>query len=239
MGGGFDEALCDLFTPQNTTNNTNNKCNPVESWIRKYLHHGYTPLGTAHVVEFFDFPNFKKSKAWNHLKANSMVVLPTMRVPHAIYKIDKDDSNNVIESKNRNVVSFVFDCIWETLCAVNRHNQRLMYENKQMMKHDDESIQGKVDTLVIPGLGTGYGNLPLDLVAKGMIGALSIWGLELHSGEKTYVDRGLLCLSFLGEEYTLFNNHDISNSHKRMFGPNDGIFDILNHDVGDFFKLIK
>lgn len=240
MGGGFDESLCDLFTP--FENKPGKIYNPVESWIRKYLHHGYTPLGTAHVIEFYNFPKFELSKAWLNLHANSIVVLPTMRIPHSIYEIKNTDSQDRIDIRNEHVVKFVFDCIWETLCAVNRHNERIVaFKRSNLIPtiDSDDDIQGTVDTLIIPGLGTGYGNLPIELVAKGMIGALSIWGLDLEVNTKTTIDRGLMCLSFLGENYKLFHNDDICRSEKLMFGDNYTKFDILKNDVGKFYQLLK
>lgn len=234
MGGGFDEALCRLF-------NTGEEAvevgvsNQVESWIRRYLHHGYTPLGTAHVVEFYDFPHFRHSQAWNLLHANSIVVVPTMRVPRSIYTVNENDPAETVDTKNREVVSFVFDCIWEALCAVNRHNERLTQDERSAKENDN--IQGEVNTLVIPGLGTGYGNLPIELVAKGMVGALSIWGSELNGGKRNSVDRGVMCLAFLGEEYTLFNNPDIVKSKTAMFGDRQTKFDVLRQDVGEFYQL--
>ncbi|ODQ48029.1 hypothetical protein PICMEDRAFT_72027 [Pichia membranifaciens NRRL Y-2026] len=237
MGGGFDEALCTLFNPTEEVIKTGTS-NAVESWIRRYLHHGYTPLGTAHVVEFSDFPQFRHSKAWTQLRANSIVVVPTMRVPHSIYTVKEGDSEDVVDTKNRGVVSFVFDCMWEALCAVNRYNARLGMQDHVPVKAD---LAGKVDTLVIPGLGTGYGNLPIELVAKGMVGALTIWGAELNqpSRETSNVDRGLLCLAFLGEDYTLFHNPDILKSRNAMFGDSHRRFDILHQDVGDFYRLVE
>ena len=236
MGGGFDEALCRLFSQGDEVIETGTS-NLVESWIRKYLHHGYTPLGTAHVLEFSTFPQFRRSKAWTQLHANSIVVVPTMRVPHSIYTVKEGDPEDVVNTKNRGVVSFVFDCMWETLCAVNRHNERLGMQDPVPAKGD---VAGRVDTLVIPGLGTGYGNLPIELVAKGMVGALSIWGAELNDGSRdsSSVDRGLLCLAFLGEEYTLFHNPDILKSRIAMFGDSCKKFDILHQDVGDFYRLL-
>lgn len=234
MGGGFDEALCQLYyTDKENTNPT------VESWIRGYLRHGYTPLGTAHVVEFYNFPDFTHSDAWTRLRANSIVVVPTMRVPRSIYDVGTSDTEEVRDSKMKNVVRFIFDCIWEALCAVSRHNEKLETGNGTSTgaRTPVDSIKGKVDTLIIPGLGTGYGGLPFDIVAKGMIGALTVWGMDLVSMNRRCIDRGLMCLAFLDEDYTLFKNPDIVKSQNETFCENTS-FNVLEQEVGEFYNTI-
>jgi O-acetyl-ADP-ribose deacetylase (regulator of RNase III) len=228
MGGGFDETLCRLFASSGL-----NYKSRIETWIRNYLRHGYTPLGTAHVVEFFNYPQYELSKAWNNYKANSIVVLPTMRVPRNIYNVSVNDLEHVKEYKNREIVRFVFDCVWEILCAVSRHNEKVIEED-----YKDNQFKGKVDTIIIPGLGTGYGGLPFNLVAKGMIGALYIWGINLDLFNNNSIDRGLMCLAFLNEDYTIFKNFNIVKSKHQTFHKDKNTFDVLKQNVGDFFDII-
>lgn len=210
MGGGFDNKLCELFSNENDQREEGQV--KIENWIRKYLHHGYTPLGTAHVIEFNDMTNFEQSKAWILLNAVSIIIVPTMRVPKQIYPDDIDS--------NIKTVRFIFDCIWETLCALDRHNR--------------VASNSKINTLIIPGLGTGFGKLPIDMVAKGMVGAINIWGMILEDS----VDRGLLCLSFLNENYNTFHNPNIVQSKEKMFKTCE-TFDIVKNDVGDFLQTLK
>lgn len=223
MGGGFDEALCELYT---TNVGKETKLASIETFIRNHLRHGYTPLGTAHILEFHDFPNFKESVAWKKFRANSIVVIPTMRVPKSIYTVLKEDSIYTIRVKHLEIVRFVFDCVWEIMCAVSRHNEK----NQEGFEND---IHGKIDNIILPGLGTGYGGLPTDLVSKGMIGALSLWGLKLGSIDKYELYRGVICLAFLREDYTVFDNDEFTDIFEKIDG-----FNILDSDVGEFYKLL-
>lgn len=218
MGGGFDKSLCDLFS-------VNKDIRLVEAWIRKFLRHGYTPLGTSHLVDFDDFPNFKDSMAWKQLKASSIIVTPTMRVPQKIYDGCLSDIQEIIADKKRNAVRFIFDCVWESLCSVARYNEKIDLSEFGTRKNI------KIDTIIMPGLGTGYGGLPVSLAAKGMIGALSLWGISKP------VDVGLLCLIFLGENYEVFDNEDIIESKEKLI---DGkIYDVVSQDVGEFYKIVN
>ncbi|TID31196.1 hypothetical protein CANINC_000245 [Pichia inconspicua] len=214
MGGGFDKVLCDLFS-------VDKDCRAVESWIRRYLRHGYTPLGTSHLVEFDDFPGFINSTARKCLNASCIIVTPTMRVPQRIYQDDFGDSFQ--KEQKRNVVRFIFDCVWESLCSVARYNEKIDLQC--------ETREEKIDTIIMPGLGTGFGGLPLDLAAKGMIGALSLWGISKP------VDVGLLCLIFLGEDYNAFNNPDIVEAKNCLIDGES--YDVLQQDVGDFYKIVN
>lgn len=231
MGGGFDEALCDLFSPKNDLGK-DEVIKSVESWVKKFIHHGYTPLGSAHVVEFYNCPGFSNSKAWRTLNASSIVVVPTMRVPKSLYTLEGCETQAVLDSKNQSIVAFIFDCIWEALSAVDRHNIKYDLE-----AHKDSEIAGRIDTLVIPGLGTGYGNLPIDLVSKGMIGALNIWGLQLRENNEKHAHRGLLCLKFLGEDYRMFESQDVLETCMGIFKKNTE-FNILHQNVGDFYSTL-
>lgn len=216
MGGGFDKALCDLFS-------VDKDCRAVESWIRRYLRHGYTPLGTSHLVDFDDFPGFKDSEAWKKLNASSIIVTPTMRVPKRIYRDEISMNDPVQEEGRRNVVRFIFDCVWESLCSVARYNEKIDIQ--------ESASETKIDTIIMPGLGTGYGGLPFSLAAKGMIGALSLWGISKP------VDVGLLCLIFLGENYNAFDNEDIAEARNSLI---DGeTYDVLSQDVGEFYKIVN
>lgn len=226
MGGGFDEALSDLYASQGTSS-LQRTVESVELFVRRNLRHGYTPLGVSHVVEFYNYPDFQKSKAWLNLRANSLVVLPTMRVPRSIYDVERNDSVDVKRRKDMNVVRFIFDCVWEVLSATSRHNEKFGWNA------EDDEIQGRIDKVVIPGLGTGYGHLPTDLVAKGMMGALTLWGLCLPETQRDVIYKGVLCLAFLGEDYTTFENPQFD----KMFTKR-AKFDILDNDVGDFLKVI-
>ncbi|CDK24731.1 unnamed protein product [Kuraishia capsulata CBS 1993] len=121
---------------------------------------GYVPLGTANLVKF-DAEFYKTSPAWTTLRASSIIHVPTMRAPQKLW----DGSI----SRWR---GFVFDCVWAVLVEVEAANKR-----------DSSQI---IDTIVIPSLGTGYGELPQDLVADAMVAAITIFFDDIGSDEKTF-----------------------------------------------------
>lgn len=182
MSGGFDKSLREIFKIGQDFS--------VESYIRNSLKYGYTPIGTSHVVNFDNQPDFGESMAWKKLRATSIIVTPTMRVPQKIYNGDNQGGNFI----KKDIVKFVFDCVWESLCAVTRHNEAIKNGSK---------FTTLIDTIIMPGIGTGYGGVPLELAAKAMIGALSLWEIS------TPLNVGLLCLIFLGEDYRVFDNKDV------------------------------
>lgn len=198
MSGGFDNSICKLFANDNKQ---------VENWIRKSIGFGYKPVGTCEMVDFHKFPNFENSNAWTKYKIDSVITVPTMRVPKNI------NINDQIE-----IVRFVFDWVWEILCTISKNET------------------SKTDCLIISGLGTGWGGLPIALVSKGMVGAFTIWGY--HNNKVSTLDKGLLCLSFLNENIKIFDNDDIVKCRNSLF-KNDKKFDVLNDDVGEFIQTIN
>jgi O-acetyl-ADP-ribose deacetylase (regulator of RNase III) len=81
-----------------------------------------------------------------------------------------------------------------------------------------------IDTLVIPGLGTGYGKAPLDLCAASMVGALTIH----YARGYTSMEKTVLVYKFLGDDYKKL---DITTmlDHNLEFTFGDSLEELFAH----------
>ncbi|GMG49371.1 unnamed protein product [Ambrosiozyma monospora] len=190
MGGGFDKALAELFSP--TGNPTNWK--DTELAVQSNLLDGYkgylTPTN-ANLIEFKTDSFFQNSKAWNLLSANSILHIPTMRVPRRLYHGPEDTLD---------MYRFVFDSTWEVLSTLNKANLTTL--------HLGLNRYSFIDTLVLTGFGTGYGKIPIDVMCKAMISAITIF--TNHSLKR--VDKSIYCLKFLKEDYKKLVKQDEINT---------------------------
>jgi len=208
MNGGFDRGIIDLFL--NNADDDDRKIE-FENYLRARMNsNGYAPVRSSTLVSMDEFRYKEDTLAWKLLKLQYLIVCPTMRVPCVLYlkKIEQ--------------VRFVFDCVWTTLNALEKCNR-----SEEELEH--------INTLIIPGIGTGCGELNIQLVAKSIVGAIYLWFLETDA----LLDKGLLCLSFLNEELYVFGNPDVLERTGKLFTETYEKFDILHQDVGDFKETLK
>lgn len=214
LGGGFDKAIAEIFT-------TDSDWKSTERYLQKKLlnrFNGYLTPSNANLIEFNSQEYYEKSKSWNLLRCNSILHLPTMRIPKPllISEFSNSNSNNdykIIQNYYKDTdlrkwLGFVFDCTWEILSTVNLANLKVL-----KWKDDRHAI---IDTIIIPGIGTGYGNLPMDTVAKAMISAITIFlNCKLISLEKS-----IYSLRFLGEDFKQLIKDDELNDKLNLEKPN-------------------
>lgn len=175
MGGGFDKALANLFSHGDFT------WKHTEKHVQSLLldqYKGYLTPGNANLIEFNTDRFYRDSKAWNLLSSNSILHLPTMRVPRPLISVSPIE-----------LYRFVFDCTWELLSTINKANIETL-----KWKDDRHAI---IDTVVMTGIGTGYGGIPIDVVGKAMIAAIVIF--TNHSLLR--IQKSIYCLKFLKEDY--------------------------------------
>ncbi|GME82020.1 unnamed protein product [Ambrosiozyma monospora] len=89
MGGGFDKALAELFSPTGNPDNWKDTEVAVQSNLLDG-YKGYLTPTNANLIEFKTDSFFQNSKAWNLLSANSILHIPTMRVPRRLYHGPED-----------------------------------------------------------------------------------------------------------------------------------------------------
>lgn len=208
MAGGFDKAMCELFAdPQKLYG-----VHQLELAVKKEIElnsNGYLPLTRSILVDSTKLVGYESSIAKTQLKCKFINVCPTMRVPKRLYLANLINSD---DEARREIVRFIFDYVWNSI---------------QTIKAQGEGI----DTIIIPGLGTGYGGLPRDLVSKAMVGAIQLSFDNTFSG----TNKGLLVLKFLGEDYSTFENGDLIKMRSVL---NSWSYDVLNEDVDAFFMNI-
>lgn len=175
MGGGFDRALAQLFSHGDF--DWRHSEHHVQTQLLD-LYKGYLTPSNSNLIEFHTESFYRDSKAWNELGANSILHIPTMRVPRVL------DELSTIE-----LYRTVFDWTWEVLSTVNKANIEVF-----KWKEDKHA---PIDTMILTGLGTGYGGIPVEVVGKAMIAALVIY--TDHTLER--VQKSIYCLKFLGEDY--------------------------------------
>lgn len=145
LGGGFDKGLANLLMAQGDSSYKS-----VEQYLRKNIaetQSGYIPPGQTIRINFETYARFHTSKAWSLYQANTLLYTPTMRSPG---KLVYGSDSRVLHDK----IALIFDCIWQTLVSF---------------------TQANCENLILPGFGTGYGGLPLEMAAEGMVKAIDFF----------------------------------------------------------------
>lgn len=199
MGGGFDKYLLQaLSLTHSTPPSSPIDYKILESSIHKYSmnkYNGYIPSKTANLIDLpsvlTDF-DYKSSVAYQNHKIEKLLSLPTMIVPESIPIFDP---------------SLVFDSIWNILCTIKQYNQ----ENKC----------STINTLILPGFGTGYGQLNIQQSTKLMVAAITFFHLKFDKISKNNkipdelgndLGKSILILFLLNKNYLNFeNSYDINN----------------------------
>ncbi|ODV59139.1 putative ADP-ribose 1''-phosphate phosphatase [Ascoidea rubescens DSM 1968] len=171
LRGGFDLAIAEFFVEDKKDFLL------TESRLQNQIGlnaNGYVPVGCARLVKFDEKHDisFANSKAWKLLRSNHILHIPTMAVPESLISFLSTDS----------ISRLVFDCTWQILTTINSYN---------MHHFNDEYLE----TIVISGLGTGWGKVPYDICARSMITAIIIFttaGLSPH-------EKSLKCLRFINK----------------------------------------
>ncbi|QPG76372.1 hypothetical protein FOA43_003760 [Brettanomyces nanus] len=203
MGGGFDKALANLFSHGDFT--WKHSEHHVQEQLLN-LYKGYLTPTNANLIEFHTDSFYRDSKAWNLLSANSILHMPTMRVPRPL-----------ISDSNLQLYRFVFDCTWELLSTVNK-------ANIETLKWKDDR-HAFIDTVILTGIGTGYGGVPMEIVGKAMIAAIVIF--TNHSLLR--IQKSIYCLKFLKEDYQKLIKADQMNVrvNTNPFDPCTDSLDVL------------
>jgi len=166
LGGGLDKFIGQIFDP-------NGNHTKSEKYIREKLTNGYSPPGIVRIVTIPD-EELKGSIAFEKLGANSIIHAPTMRTPVSL-----------INDGMLFAYRLVFDLTWQILSVVDIFNKDTS---------NDKSDQ--IETIVLPGLGTGYGKIPYDVCSKSMFAAISIF-----TSQYTVDEKSVLTLKYLGHKY--------------------------------------
>lgn len=85
-------------------------------------------------------------------------------------------------------------------------------------------LTNKVDALVIPGLGTGYGAAPLDICANTMVAAIAIH----YAKDFTPMEKTVLIYKFLGEDYRKLDIPTLLD-HNLDYDPSQGLDQLFAH----------
>ncbi|AOA60446.1 Putative ADP-ribose 1''-phosphate phosphatase [Komagataella phaffii CBS 7435] len=153
FGGGIDVAIRELLqTDPGSLEPSFEEC--VAGALIKC--NGYIPVQHLNNITFSH-----ATRGWRQLQCDTVVHIPTMRVPRHVY-----DGNEVHWKR------FIFDIVWKALNEV------------------------KTPNVIFPGLATGFGGLPVDLVAESMISSMV---LHQHQGWNMR-DRGVHVLKYLAED---------------------------------------
>ncbi|ONH67207.1 hypothetical protein BON22_2954 [Cyberlindnera fabianii] len=136
MNGGLDKVLRDAFSP-----------NHAEKIVGQQIFHGYSPPGSARIVQFD-----KETRAKVMWDAEYLIHMPTMRSPRRVHESD-------LES-----LRMVYDWTWSILSEVEKHNSTAGIGERP-----------KIGSVILSGLATGYGKIPYDVAGKAMIAAIAIF----------------------------------------------------------------
>lgn len=195
LGGGLDKHIGEVFSP-----NKNHK--DAERFILDGLKNGYRPPGTVKIITIPD-EKLRRSVAFEKLQANSIIHAPTMRSPINLVK-DLGESH---------AYRLIFDITWQILTEVDAFNKNLH------IKGGD-----RIETIVLAGLGTGYGKIPYEMASKSMLAAIGIF-----TSHFTHEEKSIFALRYLGYKHqTLLPTPDTI--------PNT-TFDLTKNDLVELFKF--
>lgn len=195
LGGGMDRYIGEIFSP-----NKNHK--DTEKLIQYDLNNGYRPPGTVKLVTIPD-EKLRRSIAFERLAANTIIHAPTMRTPV-----------NLIQDQGAHAYRLIFDITWQILTEVDAYNRQL-----------GKNTNDRIETIVLPGLGTGYGKVSYEMASKSMLAAIGIFTASLL----TDAQRAVLALRYLGyKHYTLLPTPDKIPSTT---------FDLEKDDLIDLFQF--
>lgn len=182
MGGGFDQSLLQLLLIGTGSSDYKRLEKLIQNQaLNRYK--GYVAPNTIHPVSLLKTAGITQlltnSLALANWNITELIQIPSMVVPSKIEQLET-----------------VFDFMWGLL------NHLSMTFTTATSQLDDHS------NVVIPGIGTGYGQLDTSDVAKVMMYAVGIFHLELdHLGEnQQHLARLILILFLLRKNYRLLEN---------------------------------
>lgn len=146
----------------------------------------------GHMVQL----DMKWTEPWTQIQCDSILHIPTMRVPKKIHR-EPLELNRLI-----------FDLTWDLLAVLTRFNNRV-------------SLDQCISNVIVPGMATGYGGVPLDICSKAMCYAIAIYCAD----HITHEMRSRLCLKYLGEDPSIlfpnenWDNWDFSTSSPEELFP--------------------
>lgn len=195
FGGGIDKITGQLFSKDGN----HKDIEPIVQHL--LLEESYSPPGSAKIVKF---PNefLENTKAFTDLQADSLIHSPTMRIPEDLTK-DK----SVTE-----LYRFIFDTTWSILTQIMIFNRTNL------------APEAAIETVVLPGLGTGYGHVPHEICSKSIVAAITIFFMRAKPTLKS-----LYILRFMNQKNYNFINESYAPTLPKT--P----FNVLNDNLDKLF----
>ncbi|KAK6204913.1 uncharacterized protein RJT21DRAFT_117391 [Scheffersomyces amazonensis] len=183
MGGGYDKFLLQALMLPTSTNGLDYK--PLESKIQEHSLNkfsGYLSVGTIHNINLsdtLDVNKFKNKLAYQNWKVTNLIQIPSMMVPESL-----NHSSQHIQK-----LIGVFDCVWNLLILLH------------------ESHNSHIANVIIPGIGSGYGELSEQEIGKIMIFAILLYNLNLGHGDRLlHLKKSCMILFFFRKNYRKLSN---------------------------------
>ncbi|KAK6462141.1 hypothetical protein DFJ63DRAFT_313284 [Scheffersomyces coipomensis] len=192
MGGGYDKYLLQALSLPTPTNNSSLDYKPLESVIQ---HHtlkkfsGYLSVGTIHnipLLETLDSSWYKTTYAYRYWNITNLIQIPSMMIPESLNH----------QNQHLQKLIGVFDSVWNLLISL----------------HSNNSDYRDIKNIIIPGIGSGYGELSEFEISKIMIFAMVLFNLNLGTGERLlHLKKSCMILFFFNKNYqTLANIYDLN-----------------------------
>ncbi len=98
------------------------------------------------------------------------------------------------------------------LCVTQKYNSNIHINDTTIRFGELEKDAEKIDTLYIPGMCTGTGNMTLDASINQMMRAVEDWEHSIHSADCSQNDQSAHCRVFLPKDVHLMRNVFMSGS---------------------------
>ena len=223
MGGGFDLHLLNAILL-----GTNHTFKQLENIIQNHQlqkFQGYLVPNQTYKINLPDLTGFeyKSSLIYQNWNLIEIIEIPTMVVPEKIHSI-----------------SHLFDCIWNLMINIDFTKEE---EEKEEEKEEEEGEEENI--LVLPGIGTGYGNLNEYESTKIMLFAIFLYNLSLR-GKTTPTTRldqlkkSLLILFFFNKDYRKLENlNDIEELETNVISEYGKNLNLVNETVMELEEVFK
>lgn len=223
MGGGFDLHLLNAILL-----GTNHTFKQLENIIQNHQlqkFQGYLVPNQIYKINLPDLTGFeyKSSLAYQNWNLIEIIEIPTMVVPEKIHSI-----------------SHLFDCIWNLMNNIDFTKEE---EEKEEEKEEEEGEEENI--LVLPGIGTGYGNLNEYESTKIMLFAIFLYNLSFR-GKTTPTTRldqlkkSLLILFFFNKDYRKLENlNDIEELETNVISEYGKNLNLVNETVMELEEVFK
>lgn len=188
MGGGFDRYLLQGLLLGTSVTHYKYLENVIQN-TQLERHHGYLTPNSIHTIHLPTlFENDPQYKYKDSLAYKNWNLIEIIQLPTMVVPEPIPQVTNV------------FDSLWNLLHEIQK-----------------AGLENRIDNLIIPGIGTGFGHLDEYELTKLMIFTFFIYNLQLNDDRLSQLKKSALILFFFNKDYHLLKNesdiHELENNN--------------------------